>query len=79
MKRSELKKKLADRIYKRLNDSSFSDIEDYTVIHELSCEMAEELLFLVEEQGMPPPLAGFVVDWDVEKIYWHKWEPEGNE
>ena len=56
----------------------------------MECNL-EELLAFLEEQGMLPPSAVFMVDWDrwdpdrqewypsKERIHSHKWEPEDEE
>jgi predicted transcriptional regulator len=90
MKRSELRKKLFDTIFKRLhNDSGLGDYIDHTEIADLSYEMAEELLSMVEKQGMLPPAQEYlIVDYkispkgerywngDFAKKYVNEWEPE---
>jgi hypothetical protein len=56
----------------------------------MECNL-EGLLAFLEEQGMLPPSAVFMVDWDrwdpdrqewypsKERIHSHKWEPEDEE
>ena len=59
MKRSEMKARLAQTIH----DYQWSSTAD---------EFADHLLNFLEQQGMLPPSAIFVIDWD-------RWDPEKKE
>jgi len=89
MKRSGLQQILKDRIEMRIREGHYAsdntDYERWAFAHFL----ADELISLIEEQGMQPPSAPFRVRnkrWNPKKEEWYEieewamvnqWEPEG--
>jgi hypothetical protein len=89
MKRSDLQQKIKDRIAMRIRENHYaSDTTDYE-IWAFAHFLADELISLIEEQGMQPPGGPFRVRnkrWNPEKEEWYEieecamvnqWEPEG--
>jgi len=91
MRRSDLQQILKDRIETRIRESHYAsddtDYERWAFAHFL----ADELISLIEEQGMQPPGGPFLIRnkrWDPEKEEWYEteeramvnqWEPEDEE
>jgi hypothetical protein len=84
MKRSDLQQILKDRIEMRIRENHYaSDTTDYE-IWAFAHFLADELISLIEEQGMQPPAYETYVKVDenlilskaYRKIKVNKWEPE---